>query len=321
MISIIIPNLNGMKFLNDCLNSLNTQTFSNYEIILVDNGSNDESISFVHDNYPKVIIIAQGKNYGFAKAVNDGINASKGEYIFLLNNDTICDNKCLENLLNCIKSDNRIFSCQSKMLRMYERDRIDSAGDFLNILAWAFKRGDGANATQYMETTGIFSSCGGAVLYKKEFLIKLGLFDEAFFAYLEDVDISYRAKISGYKNIYCANSIVYHAASGTSGSKYNEFKISLSSRNNIYLIYKNTPIFQLIINLPFYILGFFIKTIFFCMKGYGKVYAKGLYEGIRNLADIKKFKFSPQNIINYVIIEFELILNILRYIWSKSKEN
>ena len=128
---------------------------------------------------------------------------------------------------------------------------------------------------------------------------------------MEDIDISYRALIHGYECIYCPESKVYHVGSGTSGSRYNEFKIKLAARNNIYVPYKNMPWPQLIFNSPFLIIGYIIKYLFFLKKGYGSVYLEGLKEGLKSLEKIEKIKYKNENLLNYIKIEYKLIKNTI----------
>lgn len=316
-VSVVIPNYNGEKYLKDCLDSLFRQTFRAFEIIIVDNDSKDNSLQLILKNYNNIKLLRLLANYGFSKAVNEGIKAAKGEYIVLLNNDTVVDNHWLENLVKCIERDKKIFSCCSKMVRYSKRRTIDDAGDGYNIFGWAYKRGDGVSVNKYCKSQSVFSSCAGAAIYRKDILDKIGYFDEDFFAYMEDVDISFRAKIHGYRNVYCSDAIVYHVGSATSGSKYNSFKVKLAARNNIYVIYKNMPFLMFIINLPFLLLGFIIKGLFFAVKGFGKEYMSGIYEGINGISKIKKIKFQRKHFINYVKIEWEMILNTFRYVFNK----
>ena len=174
----------------------------------------------------------------------------------MLNNDTVAKENWLEELVKCIQKDKKVFSVCSKMIMYNETDIIDDAGDEYNLLGWTLKRGDGQPISSYNKIEEVFSSCAGAAIYRRSILDEIGYFDEHFFAYMEDVDISYRAKIHGYKNIYCANAQIYHIGSATSGSKYNPFKVKLAARNNVYVPYKNMPILQILINLPFLALGF-----------------------------------------------------------------
>lgn len=319
-VSIIVPNYNGREYLKACLDSLSRQSFTGFETIVVDNGSTDGSYELIQKEFPEVNCIVLDRNYGFSKAVNVGIKAAIGEYVVLLNNDTEVEQDWLENLTSCMEGDLSIFSCCSKMLQYYNREKIDDAGDEYTALGWAYKRGDGQSHQMYKEIEEVFSSCAGAAIYRKNIFDEIGYFDEHFFAYMEDVDISYRAKIHGYKNIYCAHAIVYHIASATSGSKYNPFKVRLAARNNIYVAYKNMPLPQLIINLPFLFLGFFVKYFFFFKQGFGKVYFEGLKEGITNLNKIEKVKYKNKNLLNYAKIELALIKNTFKYFFLKIKK-
>lgn len=316
-ISIIIPNYNGERFIYNCIKSLNLQSHKAFEIIVVDNCSHDLSVKIIEDNFKDVKIISLDKNYGFSYAVNVGIKSSVGDFVLLINNDTEAEKDFVKNILNCIKADDKIFSVTAKMIRYNERNKIDDAGDFYNILGWSYKRGDGESILKYKNNSFVFSCCGGAAIFRKKLFERVGLFDESFFAYMEDLDICYRAKILGYKNLYCSNAKIYHIGSGTSGSKYNNFKISLSARNNIFVIYKNMPYFQILLNLPFLIVGFLIKILFFYKIGFGEIYLKGLKDGFLGLKKVKKVVFSVYNLKNYVKIEIELIINLFRYIFYK----
>lgn len=316
--SVVTPNYNGKKFLKTYFDSLNNNKESIGEVILVDNGSTDGSIEFI-ENYSKnldfpVIIIKNTENLGFAKAVNQGILKSSYPYIFSLNNDTEVKKHSIAPLIDLISSDDNIFSVASKMLQFDNKNLIDDAGDEYNILAWTKKTGENQSAENYNRVYEIFSSCAGAAIYNKAILDKIGLFDENFFAYMEDVDLSYRAKINGYKNLFCPESLVYHIGSATSGSRYNEFKVKLAARNNVWVVYKNLPIPQKILNFIFLFLGFSIKYLFFVKKGFGKTYLEGLKEGLKTRNKINKVKFTKKNTKNYFKIEWKLIVNAFKFL-------
>lgn len=318
-ITIIIPNYNKYKYLQDCIDSLYRNISINFSLIVVDNASTDSDYKFINEYNKDIIFKRLDKNYGFSYAVNIGIKMAKTPYIVLLNNDTTVKKNWLENMYLKIVEDEKIFSVCGMMIRMFERDKIDDAGDEYNAFGWAYKMYDGKNI-QYKKANvhkEIFSSCAGAAIYRKSIFEKIGYFDENFFAYMEDVDLSYRANIYGYKNVYSPNSKLYHVGSGTTGGKYNEFKVNLSSRNNIYVIHKNMPFLQILLNLPFLFLGFFIKYIFFLKKGYGKQYISGIIDAFSNLKTIRKTKFEFRNIFNYVKIEYIIIKNIFSYIFDK----
>ena len=132
------------------------------------------------------------------------------------------------------------------------------------------------------------------------------------FAYLEDIDVGYRARIAGYDNLYEPKSEVIHVGSAASGARYNEFKVKMSSRNNVYLIYKNMPVVQKILNSPFLFVGFLVKYLFFLRKGYGKLYVNGIKEGLHMGEKSDKVKYESGHLKNYIKIQIELWINIFR---------
>lgn len=318
--SVIIPNYNGIAFLPDCLTTLeaNRKDGFDFEIILVDNGSADKSVEYVKSNHPEVVTVELKENTGFAAAVNRGIESALGEYVLLLNNDIKVYPDFVKNLENAIEADDKLFSVNSVMLSMSNNEILDGAGDYYCALGWAYAYGKGKNAQKLLsgKKRNIFSACGGASIYRKKILDEIGVFDEEHFAYLEDIDLGYRARIYGYKSILEPSAVCEHAGSGFSGSRYNEFKIDLSSRNSIYLIHKNMPLLQKLINLPFLIIGFAVKTAFFALKGYGKVYVKGLIKGFKlsfsKKGRAKKVPFRFKNLGNLFVIQLLLWINIIR---------
>lgn len=311
-VSVIIPNYNGMAYLEGVLSTLEQQTFQNFETILVDNGSSDGSVAFVMGNYPWVHIIELPDNYGFSRAVNEGIYAARAPYVLLLNNDTEVDKNFVGEMLASIKRHKKAFSCSARMIRYHERDKLDDAGNYYCALGWAFARGKGKDIRTYEREERIFTSCAGAAIYRRRLFEKIGYFDEEHFAYLEDIDVGYRARIEGYENWYAPKALVYHIGSGTSGSRYNQFKTRYSSRNNIYLIYKNMPLLQIILNLPFLIPGFGLKILFFFQKGMGKEYIAGIKNGFQLCKKDRKVPFKIENLGHYGKIQLELWINIFR---------
>jgi len=313
-LTVVIPNYNGKHFLKECFESLMNQDYS-FDVIIVDNASEDGSVEYIEKNYPEFSIIQNKENLGFAAAVNQGINRSQTEYVFLLNNDVELEPDCISNIVDCLEKDDKTFAVTSKMVQYQNRDRIDDAGDEYTVMGWTKKVGHNKSPQDYNQERETFSACAGAAIYRKSVFDKIGLFDENFFAYMEDVDISYRARIHGYKCIYCPEAVVYHRGSGTSGSQYNKFKIKLAARNNVYVPYKNMPWPQLILNSPFLLLGYFIKYLFFTRKGHGKNYLKGLKEGLLSLDKVKKVNYLNKNLVNYFKIEGLLLKNTLKFVF------
>lgn len=315
-VSVVTPNYNGKDFLYAYFESLIKNSNEIGEVIIVDNGSRDGSQEFIRNYREKVdfpiVLIENSQNLGFAEAVNQGISKARYDYIFSLNNDTVVEKSAILELLNLLNTEERIFSVSSKMVQFNNPELIDDAGDDYTLLAYTKKRGNNQNLNKFIEVSKVFSSCAGAALYRKDLLEELGGFDSEFFAYMEDVDLGYRARINGYKNLFCPNAIVYHIGSATTGSQYNEFKVRLAARNNVWVVYKNLPIPQKTVNILFLFLGFLIKYMFFLKKGFGSIYLNGLKEGLKTRNKIKKVEFKSKNWKNYFKIEYELIKNTFK---------
>lgn len=315
--TVIIPNYNGKEYVKDCLLSLKECDETVFHTIVVDNASTDGSVELLKEQFPQVELILLSENTGFAAAVNRGLEHTKTPYAILLNNDTRVQRGFVLHLEQALERKEKAFSVSAKMIMMHSPDLLDGAGDLYCALGWAYALGKGKKEQEkYREAARIFSACGGAVIYRMDVLKQIGLFDENHFAYLEDVDIGYRASIYGYENYYEPSAVCFHAGSASSGSRYNEFKVSLASRNSIYLIYKNMPFLQILCNLPFLLLGFLTKIVFFTIKGYGHTYCKGLLNGFR-LSFSKegrkhKVRFLWKHFSSYLRIEVQLLYNMLR---------
>ena len=250
--------------------------------------------------------------------MNQGILASTTPYAILLNNDTRAGKSFIHELEKAIEKDARIFSVSAKLISLHDMTKLDDAGDYYCALGWAFARGKGKDPALYEKEDRIFAACGGAAIYRREYFERVGLFDVNHFAYLEDIDVGYRAQLCGYQNRFAPAAIVYHAGSATSGSRYNAFKTKLAARNSIYLIYKNMPLLQIIINLPFLLVGCLVKWLFFIRKGMGREYAAGVAEGFKLSASAKgrsqKVHFAPSRLMAYIRIQCALWCNIIRMI-------
>jgi len=251
LISIVIPNWNGKHFLADCLDSIRKQTHQPIETIIVDNGSKDGSVEFLKENYPEVKLITFEVNTGFAPAVNAGIRKATGTYIALLNNDTIVEPEWVQELVKALDEHPEIGSAGCKMLAYEDKTILDGVGD-------GYRRGGLPGRIGHRERDEgrfdtpryILGACGGAAIYRRELFDDIGLFDDDYFAYLEDVDLGLRAQSAGYKCLYVPTSIVYHLGCGTTGSGYSPLVVKLSAQNNFNTIVKNIPMPMLLKFLP-----------------------------------------------------------------------
>ncbi len=313
-VTVIIPNYNGIDYIADCLDSLERQTME-ADVIVVDNESTDGSLELLRER-SGIRLIELSQNFGFCRAVNEGIAATKTKYLILLNNDTKAEPTFVEELYKAIDKYDDTFSVASKMLQMDKPELIDSAGDLYCALGWAFSLGKDGKKSRYDKESVVFSACGGASIYRRDLFEQIGYFDELHFSYLEDVDVGYRARIMGYKNRYTPKAIVYHAGSASTGSRYNPFKVRLAARNSWYVIYKNMPALQILINLPFFLIGFGTKALFFIFKGYGREYLSGMKRGYLMCVAGRKYPFDPRFIKNYCRIQLELWFNMFRRIFG-----
>ncbi|MCX8022370.1 MAG: glycosyltransferase [Syntrophorhabdaceae bacterium] len=239
--SIVIPNYNGEKLLPMPLDSLKKQTFKDFEIIVVDNGSTDGSLKLIQDRYPYIKVIPFEKNYGFAYAVNRGIEASSSPFISLLNNDIELHERWLESLYNALIEHPEAGSCGPKMMRYLEKDRINILGIRLNSDGGVEIIGAGeVDRGQYEEVRYVFGVNAGAALYRKKMFDDIGLFDEEFFASFEDVDISFRAQLAGYRALYVPKAVAYHLVGATIKRK-RYMATYLNNRNCTMFFLKDMP--------------------------------------------------------------------------------
>lgn len=313
-VTIIIPNYNGLQFMAPCLAALERQTCQDFQLLIVDNGSTDGSVEWLKQQQLPAIFLET--NTGFSGAVNIGLRKAATPYVILLNNDTEAEPGYVAALLQAIEASPAVFSVSPMMIQLHNKALIDDAGDMYSLLGWAYQRGVGQDVRCYRRPCHIFSACAGAAIYRREIFDEIGLFDEMHFAYLEDIDVGYRAKIAGYYNLYCPQAVVAHVGSGTSGSKYNSFKVRLAARNNIYLNYKNMPLPQLAVNILPIAAGVAVKYGFFKKLGFGKDYLAGIREGLQTAGKCKKVVYRPQQLSNYLAIQWELIWGTVIYLYE-----
>ncbi|MDO9043371.1 MAG: glycosyltransferase family 2 protein [Desulfocapsaceae bacterium] len=283
-VDIVIPNFNGVQFLATCLRSLVRQTYPSFSIIVVDNGSVDKSLEFVREHYPFVHLISWPQNKGFSPAVNAGISAGNSPFVFLLNNDTELEADCLEQLVKTALLQDEYDFFAAKMISYHDRHILDGAGDGFLRGGVGYRLGTMENDdARYSRPGRVFGACAGAALYRRELFDAIGLFDEDFFAYLEDVDFNLRANSRGKKCYYVPAARVFHIGSATTGSKINSFTVRLSTRNNLNLLIKNYPLALFFrFGLALLIYQFF-WLIFVVKKKQFSAYVSGVVEFVGNL--------------------------------------
>ncbi len=238
LVSVVIPNWNGEKYIEPCLASVFASTISGMEVIVVDNGSKDDSVEIIEDRFPKVHIIRFDSNKGFAVACNAGIRESKGEYVFLLNNDIELEADCVEHLVAVLQEHTEYDMVTGKILNFADRSKIDAAGDCLPVSGAPYNRGHGhRDVGQFDDESPIFGVCAGAALYSRSLFERIGYFDEDFFAYMEDVDLNLRAALLGTRAYYTPLARCYHHASATFGA-FSPKHVYLTNRNKVFVVLK-----------------------------------------------------------------------------------
>ncbi len=239
LVSVIIPNWNGAKLLPICLDSLRRQTYPHLEIIVTDNGSTDGSLALLARDYLEVQVVALGENRGYAGGVNAGLNAARGEVLVVFNNDAEADARWIEELVAALDRHPEAGMATSRVRLFERRDRLHTAGDDYRLDGIPGNRGVwGPDGPAYDEEMWVFGAAGVAAAYRRAMLDEIGLLDERFGSYLEDVDLSWRAQLAGYRCIYAPRAVVYHMVSATGGGPMASF---LVGRNTIWVIVKDYP--------------------------------------------------------------------------------
>jgi len=241
-VSVVIPNFNRVSDLEKCLRSLlRLATDFVYEVIVVDNASTDNSVTMIKDLFPHVIVVEMDRNYLFAKACNEGIRSSRGRYVALLNNDAEVDPDWLQALKDTLDSHANVGSCASRVFFYDQRDTLDSVGDCYMISGSPQKIGHLVKAEgNYLAPKLIFGASASSSIYRRAMLDRIGLLDEDLFFSHEDVDLSFRAQLMGYKCLYVPTAVVYHKVSATIGYLSSNY-VYLSQRNIEFVFFKNMP--------------------------------------------------------------------------------
>ena len=286
-IDIVIPNWNGKDLLRACLDSLRQQEYRDFSVIVVDNGSSDGSQELLATDFPEVKLISWPENRGFSVAVNAGVAAGSAPLVFLLNNDTELDPSCLQELAHAAETLPEADFFATKMLNYHDHSILDGAGDAFLRGGVGYRLGTMERDSElYSTPRSVFGCCAGAALYRRAMLEEIGCFDEDFFAYLEDVDLNLRANSRGKTCFYVPQAKVYHVGSASTGSKINDFTVSLSTRNNLNILLKNYPLSLLVRFAPVILIYQFFWFCFVVKKRKLVAYCKGLWDFLVNVPQI-----------------------------------
>ena len=257
-VAIVILNWNGRKFLEHFLPSVVLSTYSNLQIIVADNASTDDSVAFIRSTYPKIEIIINDENYGFANGYNLCLEKVKADYFILLNSDIEVTPGWIEPVINLMSSDDTIAACQPKILSHNHRDLFEYAGasgGWMDNYGYPFCRGRVFEVVekdngQYDDIEQVFWASGAALFIRSDLFKKAGGFDPFFFAHQEEIDLCWRLQLMGYKIFVQPASVVYHVGGGTLPMG-NRRKVFLNFRNNLIMLAKNLPRSEAYWKIPF----------------------------------------------------------------------
>ena len=325
LVSIIVVNYNGEKYIQKCIASLLKTEYSPFELIVVDNNSTDKSIEIITEKFGKdrrLRIIRNTKNVGFAEGNNIGCRYSRGKYLAFINNDTEVDPNWLKELINVIENNSDVGACQSKLVLMGTH-LLDGTGDFITVHGIAFIRGHNVAETREHQIEQIFSPRAAAMIINKRIFEKIGEFDSDYFAGYEDVDLGWRIRLLGKKVVFVPKSVVYHIGRAST-KKMGQIEAYHKHKNCIATAIKNYNLRNLFFRLPFTIIYRFllgispfketqvisqsgfavIKAILWNITNFRKIWKKRLFVQVNILRvkdkDLEKLMLSKQFEINFL---------------------
>ena len=297
-VSVIIVTWNSKKHLQNCLDKLSLQTLHNFEVILIDNGSEDGELDGLYEKHPSLDLKTNrsNSNLGYAIANNIGTSLAHGKWLALLNADAFPEPDWLEKLLHAAEENPKYVFFASRQIQATSPDLLDGVGDAYHItgLAWRHHYNQLAQAYGHRAEEA-FSACPTAALYSREEFLKVGGFDEDYFSYFEDVDLGFRLRLSGAKCLYVPEAVVHHVGSASTG-KRSDFSVYYGYRNMIWTFVKNMPAPLIWIFLPLHISAILFFAVYLTLRGQGKVIWKAIFDAIRGLPKmIEKRKSIQKN--------------------------
>jgi GT2 family glycosyltransferase len=296
-IAVIIVNWNSGEYLGECLRHLKGQTLLPDRVFVVDNASTDGSLQGLSEQFPGWEFLPLEKNTGFASANNLAVKkASDCEWIAFLNPDAFAQPDWLKNLMQAVEHSPDIKMFGSHMLG-HNTDLLDGTGDIYHVSGVAWRRDHGMKSSEVDRKSGeIFSPCAAASLISRETFLEVGGFDEHFFCYNEDVDLSFRLRLKGHRCIYVPDAVVEHVGSGTT-SRYSDFAVYHGQRNLVWSYFRNMPGIWFWVYLPQHILFSLSALIWFSLKGKAVPVLKARRDALKGLPRVLRLREETQNTI------------------------
>ena len=283
-VAVLIVNWKSWPLLEQCIESLQRQTFTNFRVIVLDNEGEPDWINELKSRFPHVIFYSSKSNLGFAAANNFLINSAYNfEWIVTLNPDAFPVPEWLETLLNAAYINSEYSCFASRLVMANKPDNLDGDGDVYHASGLAWRKNHGSKIFRDSLSREVFSPCAAAALYRREKLLEIGGFDEDFFCYFEDVDLGFRLRLNGNRCLFVPGSVVYHIGSGTSGGKKSDFAVYHGHRNMVWSYVKNMPGYLFWYFLPLHISINLVSIIWFFLKKKGKVIVKSKIDALRGL--------------------------------------
>lgn len=314
LVSIIIVNWNGCPLLQECLDAIQRQTYTNHEIVLVDNASHDDSVDYVSKHYPQVKIIPLPENTGFTGGNIAGLEHSSGAAIVLLNNDAVLTDRWLETMMDGLYSDPGIGFCSSRII-IAGTDLIDSVGDTFTTAFSGTKMGEYESAALHTKPCLVPGACAAAVIYRREMLEQIGFLDEDFFFNHEDTDLNLRAWLSGWKCLFVPEAVVFHKVSASVG-ELSDTGVYYFSRNNVWVWIKNTPSDFIFRCFPQRIIYELSSFVYFCIiKGKWGPFLRGKKDAMKKIPLMLKKRKEIQKLVRLSRSEIESgLMPITKYL-------
>jgi len=309
-ISIIIVAWNSAANMPRCLECLSSQTFRDFEVRIIDNGSVDGGLDRVLETYPSLEIHIErlSSNIGFSAANNIGAHIAKSKWLVLLNADAFPEPNWLENLIASANAHPEMTSFASRQIQAGNQEILDGAGDAYHVSGLAWRRYIGYPAKKYgHETAEIFSPCAAASMYLQSAFLDVGGFDKDFFSYFEDVDLGFRLQLRGYRCLYVPKAVVHHVGSSTFGER-SDFAFYHTHRNMIWTFIKNMPFKLLWRYLPAHIVANLIYLLYYSVRGRGKVLWKAKWDAIKKLPKFIRKRHETQQNITIALSDLEQLM-------------
>lgn len=309
-VTVIIVNWNSGILLEKCLQHLKMQTIQPEQIIVVDNGSTDDSLNNTYLSAEKITVLKMGVNIGFAAGNNRALEECSTEFVALLNTDAFPEKDWLERLLDAAHKNPEVAAFGSKQLYLNNPEFIDGTGDIYHIsgLAWRNRYGKKQNKQDSISRE-IFSPCAAAALYRRQPIVDIGGFDEDFFSYMEDVDLGFRLRLLGHKAVYVPAAVVHHCGFTSTGGQLSNFAIYHGFRNSVWVFIKNMPGALLWLLMPLHIILNLISIFIFTIRGQGMTILKSKKDAILGIPKMMKKRYVIQKKRNTTITRIWMSLD------------